>query len=80
MFIVIVNCYIVIEPNITSMVELSKNILTKVSFDRQLFQKELEKSVRWISKSEDLQSFKEWCMIEFGHLYPSVLRKVFYKL
>ncbi|WP_299202257.1 hypothetical protein [Brumimicrobium sp.] len=61
------------------MIELSKNILTKVSFDRQLFQKELEKSVQWISKSEDLQSFKEWCMIEFGHLYPTVLKKVFYK-
>lgn len=59
------------------MVELSKNILTKVSFDKILFQKELEKAVRWISKSEDLQSFKEWCMIEFGHLHPSVLKKVF---
>ncbi|PWH84706.1 hypothetical protein DIT68_13365 [Brumimicrobium oceani] len=61
------------------MLELSKNILTKVSFDRQLFQKELEKSVKWINKSEDLHSLKEWCMIEFGQLYPSILKKVFYK-
>lgn len=61
------------------MVELSKNILMKVSFDRQLFQKELEKAVSWIKGSEDLQSFKDWCMIEFGHLYPMILKKAFYK-
>lgn len=60
------------------MVELSKNILTKVSFDKQLFHKELEKAVSWITKSEDLQSFKEWCIIEFGSLYPGILRKVFH--
>lgn len=62
------------------MIELSKFILKKVSFDRQLFQKELEKAVRWINKSEDLQSFKAYCMIEYGHLYPAVLKKVFYKI
>ena len=61
------------------MIELSKFILEKVSFDRQLFQKELEKSIKWIGKSEDLQSFKRYCMIKYGHLYPVVLRKVFYK-
>ncbi|HTO37132.1 MAG TPA: hypothetical protein VL021_01825 [Brumimicrobium sp.] len=59
------------------MIELSKQILTKVSFDSSLFQKELEKAVKWISKSEDLQSFKDWCLIEFGHRYPSILKKVF---
>lgn len=61
------------------MVELSKKILIKVSFDRHLFQKELEKAVRWIKESDDLKAFKEWCMIEFGHVYPSVLKSVFYK-
>ena len=59
------------------MVELSKSILTKVSFDKQLFQKELNKSIKWIGKSDDFKSFKEWCMIEFGHLYPTVLKKAF---
>lgn len=62
------------------MIELSKFILKKVSFDRVLFQKELEKAVRWIGKSEDLQSFKAYCMVEYGHLYPVVLKKVFYKI
>ncbi|MDX1652961.1 MAG: hypothetical protein R3277_10745 [Brumimicrobium sp.] len=61
------------------MVELSKKILVQVSFDRYLFQKELQKAVKWINKSEELQSFREWCMLEFGHLYPSILQKVFSK-
>ncbi|MFA5575454.1 MAG: hypothetical protein WC994_10465 [Brumimicrobium sp.] len=62
------------------MIELSKTILKKVSFDKYLFQKELEKSLKWISKSEDLQDFKDWCIVEFGHLYPSILKKVFNKM
>lgn len=62
------------------MIELSKKILTKVSFDRQLFQKELIKSLQWLSNTEELQDFKEWCIIEFGHLYPSILKKVFQKV
>lgn len=59
------------------MVELSKKILIKVSFDQYLFQKELKKAVRWIQDSDELRSFKEWCIIEFGHLYPSTIRVVF---
>ena len=30
------------------MLELCKEILTKVSFDRYLFQKELKKAIKWI--------------------------------
>ena len=59
------------------MVELSKKILIKVSFDQYLFQKELKKAVRWIKDSEELRSFKEWCVIEFGNLYPSTIKAVF---
>lgn len=61
------------------MVELSKKILIQVSFDKNLFHKELQKAVKWINESDDLQSFREWCMIEFGHIYPSILKKVFSK-
>lgn len=59
------------------MVELSKKILVKVSFDRQLFHKELVKAIQWIKKSDELNSFKDWCMREFGHVYPNILQKVF---
>jgi hypothetical protein len=59
------------------MVELSKKILIKVSFDQYLFQKELKKAVRWIKDSDELHSFKQWCVLEFGHLYPSAIKSVF---
>lgn len=59
------------------MVELSKKILMKVSFDQQLFHKELVKAVNWIQRSDDFQNFRAWCMAEFGHRYPGVLQQVF---
>jgi hypothetical protein len=59
------------------MVELSKKILIKVSFDQYLFQKELRKAVNWIKDSEELSAFREWCILEFGHLYPGIIKKVF---
>lgn len=59
------------------MLELSKKILTKVSFDRQLFQKELNKALSWISDSNESVAFKDWCIREFGDIYPKVITKTF---
>jgi len=61
------------------MVELSKKILIKVSFDRYLFHKELIKALKYIDQSEDLILFREWCIIKFGQKYPQILEKVFNK-
>lgn len=58
------------------MLELSKQILQKVSFDRVLFKKELKKSLRWIKPQERLH-FKVWCMATFGAIYGDVIRDVF---
>ena len=58
------------------MLELSKQILHKVSFDKSLFEKELKKAVRWIRK-DDLISFKSWCMVTFGLAYSDVIMQVF---
>ena len=65
-------------PNnrLETMLELSKQILQKVSFDRHLFEKELKKAVKWIQK-DDLKSFKTWCVVTFGVVYPDVLQQVF---
>ena len=41
------------------MMELSKQVLQKVSFDPRLFQKELVKSVRWLGQRDQLL-FKAW--------------------
>lgn len=59
-----------------NMFELSKVILQRVSFDRNLFKKELRKALRWISR-EDLQAFKVWCQAQFGQRYPDVLEETF---
>jgi hypothetical protein len=59
------------------MLELAKKILTKVSFDAHLFQKELNKALRWITDADEIKKFQEWCIIEFGSNYPIIIRKTF---
>jgi hypothetical protein len=59
------------------MLELTKKILTKVSFDAFLFQKELNKALRWITDPEELKKFKSWCIKEFGKVYPTIIKKTF---
>lgn len=58
------------------MLELSKEILEKVSFDRMLFRKELLKAINWLKKDE-LALFKVWCLTTFGNVYGDLLREVF---
>ena len=59
------------------MLELTKKILRGVSFDAQLFQKELYKALKWINDAEEVKRFQEWCIVEFGAKYPSIIRKAF---
>ena len=59
-----------------TMLELSKQILQKVSFDRKLFKKELRKSLKWVKPSERLQ-LKAWCLLTFGAAYHDVILEVF---
>lgn len=66
------------ETNKTrAMVELSKKILMKVSFDPKLFQKELFKALTWINDKEEIKKLREWCHVEFGRKYPLILQKAF---
>ncbi len=58
---------------------MCKDVLTKVSFDPLLFQKELKKSTEWIKNSE-LIKFKQWCTEEFGQEYSSIITEVFSNL
>jgi len=61
------------------MLELCKEILTKVSFDKYLFQKELSKSLKWVSNSEEREKLKTWCVSKFGKVYPEVVKLAFAK-
>tara|TARA_R110002072_G_scaffold302889_1_gene489485 strand:- start:6481 stop:6699 length:219 start_codon:yes stop_codon:yes gene_type:complete len=59
------------------MIEFTQKILRGVSFDKQLFQKELTKALKWFTDAEEVQKFQEWCIIEFGMKYPKVINKAF---
>ncbi len=58
------------------MLELSKTILSKISFDKYLFKKELKKARKWVKPKEALV-LKVWCLAQFGHLYKDVILEVF---
>ena len=57
------------------MLNLSKNVLSKVSFDKKLFKKELNKSARWVNK-KDITSLKIWALSTFTG-YKSIILEVF---
>lgn len=56
------------------MFEYAKIILPKVSFSRELFQKELIKCMNWI-EPRDLYLFRKWCYANFKEIYPDILDK-----
>lgn len=58
------------------MMEFSKQILEKVSFDRLLFRKELIKARNWVGQRDQLV-LKAWCLATFGHMYKDVIMEVF---
>ena len=58
------------------MLELSKTILGKMSFDKFLFKKELKKSLKWIKPHEKML-LQVWCLAQFGHIYKDVIIDTF---
>jgi hypothetical protein len=58
------------------MFEYTKEVLTKVSFDRTLFRKELKKAVKWL-KSEERRMLMVWCVATFGHRYSDIITEAF---
>lgn len=59
------------------MIELTKKVLKKVSFDAYLFRKELNKALKWINDAEEVKAFRKWCIIEFGTVYPLIIKEAF---
>ena len=60
------------------MLEFSKKILSKVSFDKNLFRKELRKSTVWLNKKEVI-TLKIWALTTFSQ-YKNTILEVFNKL
>ena len=56
------------------MLDYVKSILSKVSFDKKLFEKELVKAIALLVENE-LRSFKEWCYKNFSNNHADILSK-----
>lgn len=50
--------------------------MSKVSFDKILFEKELGKAIQSL-KNNDLTAFKQWCYEQYSDLYLSILNQNF---
>jgi len=61
------------------MMEYVKVILLKVSFDKKLFEKELQKGLNLLIPSE-VGEFRDWCYKTFSKAYEPVLNKHFLQL
>jgi len=53
-----------------SMLNYTKSLLLKISFDKILFIKELKKSLTRL-KEEEIINLKYWCLITFPNLYQN---------
>ncbi|MEQ8905379.1 hypothetical protein [Ekhidna sp.] len=58
------------------MLEYFKTILSKVSFDKRLFEKELRKAIKALVPDEVYQ-LKEWCYRKFSKQYEPILAACF---
>ncbi len=58
------------------MLNYVKTILSKVSFDKALFEKELRKAISILVPVE-VSELKKWCIQKFGHLYRRVISSCF---
>ncbi len=60
------------------MLEFNKKILSKVSFDKNLFRKELRKGTKWLNKRDSL-ILKIWALSTFSQ-YKDIIIDVFDQL
>jgi predicted SprT family Zn-dependent metalloprotease len=58
------------------MLEYVKTVLSKVSFNKDLFEKELRKALNMLIP-EELAQLKNWCYKHYNKKYPMVLQEVF---
>jgi hypothetical protein len=56
--------------------EFCKKVLSRASFDRALFAKELKKSFLWLPRKEALE-LKRWAITSFGRPYAGLIASTF---
>ena len=62
--------------NLYIMLEYCKTILSKVSFSKSLFEKELRKAIKALI-GDELRELQRWCYVKFGHIYEAILNRCF---
>ncbi|MBS1980058.1 MAG: hypothetical protein OJF59_000945 [Cytophagales bacterium] len=58
------------------MLNYVKKILTRVSFDARLFEKELRKAIKMLI-AEEVQELRNWCYANYGSQYEAILNRCF---
>lgn len=58
------------------MIEYAKELLPKVAFSKELFEKELHKCIAWVEHDE-LEELHVWCKEKFNSIYPEVIANAF---
>lgn len=58
------------------MLELTKTVLRRVSFDSYLFKKELVKAKKWLRKEEQLL-LKAWALATFAGTHHQIILEVY---
>ena len=61
---------------LATMFEYSNEILTKVSFDKDLFRKELLKAIKWLT-ADERKLLMIWCFATFHDRYGAVITQAF---
>jgi hypothetical protein len=61
------------------MLEYFKTILKKVSFDKNLFERELRKSIKRLMPNE-VQELRIWCYEQFSGRFHTILDRCFLTL
>lgn len=58
------------------MLNYVKTVLTKVSFNALLFEKELRKAIKMLV-AEEVNELKRWCYTSFGNEHEAILNRCF---
>jgi hypothetical protein len=58
------------------MLNYVKKILTRVSFDARLFEKELRKAIK-VLIADEVQDLKNWCYANYSSQYEAILNRCF---
>jgi hypothetical protein len=58
------------------MLNYVKTVLTRVSFDARLFEKELRKAIKMLV-ADEIQDLRLWCYSNYGREHHAILNRCF---